>query len=170
MTADRAGAVVWVTGLPASGKSTLAVAIAARLRSAGAMPIVLDGDEVREAIVPRHGYDPDGRDAFYRTLGELAALIARQGAIAIVPATAHHRRWREHARCRAPRFVEVWVATPIEECRRRDPKGLYARLGAGGGLPGSAGTEYEPPLHPEVIARGGDDGTAIAAVVASVNR
>src|SRR5205085_552587 len=82
------GAVVWITGLPASGKSTLATAIAAQLRAAGTPPIVLDGDEVRAAIVPRHGYDPDGRDAFYRTLGKLAALIARQGAIVLVPATA----------------------------------------------------------------------------------
>lgn len=164
---------MWITGLPASGKSTLAVAIAAQLRAGAAAAIILDGDEVRDAIVPRHGYDPAGRDAFYRTLGELAALIARQGAIAIVPATAHRRIWRDHARSRAPRFVEVWVATALEECRRRDPKGLYARLGAGGELPGSAGMEYEPPRHPEVTATGGDDRAAIAAVaalVASVNR
>jgi adenylylsulfate kinase len=160
----RSGAVVWITGLPASGKSTLAASTAARLRDAGAAPVVLDGDEVRDAIVPPHGYDTDGRDAFYRTLAGLAALIARQGTIVIVPATANLRRWRDHARTRAPRFVEVHVATPLDECRRRDPKGLYARLGAGDQLPG-AGADYEPPRHPEVVAEGGDDGRAVGAIL-----
>jgi adenylylsulfate kinase len=159
------GAVVWITGLPAAGKSTLAVLVAARLREAGATPVVLDGDEVRDAIVPHPGYDPGGRDGFYRTLAALAALIARQGAIVIVPATAHLRRWRDHARSCAPRFVEVHVATPIDECRRRDPKGLYARKAGGDALPG-AGTDYEPPRHPEVVAHGGDDGRAAAAILA----
>ena len=95
------GAVVWITGLFASGKSTLAARTAARLRDAGAAAVVLDGDDVREVFVPPHGYDDAGRDAFYRTLAGLAALIARQGTIVIVPATAHLRRWREYAR----RFV-----------------------------------------------------------------
>jgi len=165
---ERDGAVVWITGLPAAGKSTLAMGIAAKLRAAGTTPVILDGDEVRAAIVPRHGYDPDGRDAFYRTLAELAALIARQGAIVLVPATAHARRWRDHAREVAPRFVEVYVATPLDECRRHDPKRLYARHGAAaspGALPG-AGVDYEPPRHPEVIATGGSDGAAVAAVIA----
>lgn len=167
---ERDGAVVWLTGLPAAGKSTLAVGIAAQLRAAGTTPVILDGDDVRAAIVPRHGYDAVGRDAFYRTLAELAALIARQGAIVIVPATAHLRRWRDHARRAAPRFVEVYVATPIDECRRRDPKRLYARQAAAsaGALPG-AGVEYEPPRHPEVIATGGNDRAAAAAVVARLH-
>jgi adenylylsulfate kinase len=158
------GSVVWITGLPASGKSTLAARVAASLRESGAAAVVLDGDEVREVFVPPHGYDAAGREAFYRTLAGLAALIARQGAIVLVPATAHLRRWRDQARERAPRFVEVHVATPVEECRRRDPKGLYARLGAGGELPG-AGADYEPPLHPEIVADGGDDADAVGAVL-----
>ena len=68
------GVVVWLTGLPSSGKSTLARAIAAASEEPA---LVLDGDEVREALVPRHGYDPDARAAFYETLGRLAALAAR---------------------------------------------------------------------------------------------
>jgi len=158
------GTVVWITGLPASGKSTLAAHVAARLRASRAPVVVLDGDAVREVIVPAHGYDPASRDAFYRTLAGLAALIAHQGAITIVPATAHLRTWRDQARSRAPRFVEVHVATPLEECRRRDPKGLYARAGDAGALPG-AGADYEPPLHPEVVADGGDDDGAVRAVL-----
>jgi adenylylsulfate kinase len=157
------GAVVWLTGPPASGKSTLAVHLAERLRARGAAPLILDGDEVRDALVPPHGYDDDGRDAFYRTLGNLACLVAHQGAIAIVAATAHRRRWRDRVRGVAPRYLEVHVATPIDECRRRDPKGLYAAGAAA--LPG-ADLPYEPPLAPEVVAPLGDDDAAIDALIA----
>lgn len=155
------GAVVWLTGLPASGKSTLATKLAERVRAAGREPIILDGDAVREILVPRLGYDDEGRDAFYRTLGGIASLVAHQGAIVLVPATAHRRAWRDLARSRAPRFVEVHVATPLEECRRRDPKQLYAR-----GTGAEAG--YEPPVRAEVTARPDDDEAAIAAVLAQL--
>jgi adenylylsulfate kinase len=159
------GAVVWLTGLPASGKSTLAERIVADLREARVASVVLDGDEVREALVPAPGHDEPGRDAFYRTLGELAALLARRGLVVVVAATAHRRAWREHARGRAPRFVEVYVATPLDECRRRDPKGLYARAASLPDLPG-VGVPYEPPPRPEVIARSGDERPAATAVLA----
>lgn len=159
------GAVVWVTGLPSSGKSTLAASLAARLRDAGREPLVLDGDDVRAALVPRPGYDDAGRDAFYATLAGLAGLAARQGLVAIVAATAHRRAWRDRARAGAPRFVEVHVATPVEECRRRDAKGLYARAEAAAALPG-AGLAYEPPVSPEVVAPAGDDPRAVEAVLA----
>jgi adenylylsulfate kinase len=157
------GAVVWLTGPPASGKSTLARHLAERLRARGAAPLILDGDDVRAALVPAPGYDEPGREAFYCTLGNLACLVARQGPIAIVAATAHRRVWRDRVRAAAPRFVEVHVATPLEECRRRDPKGLYAASPAA--LPG-AGLSYEPPLAPEVVAPGGDDDDAIDAIIA----
>lgn len=159
------GAVVWLTGLPASGKSTLATRLEARLREARVPAVVLDGDEVREVLVPPPGHDPAGRDACYRTLAGLAALLARRGQVAIVAATAHQRAWRELARARAPRFVEVHVATPVDECRRRDPKGLYATAAIAAALPG-AGVAYEPPLCPDVIAPHGDDPRAADAVLA----
>jgi adenylylsulfate kinase len=157
------GAVVWVTGLPAAGKSTLARRLAARLREAGRACLVLDSDEVRAAIRPPHGYDEAGRDAFYGTLAALAALAARQGLVAIVPGTAHRRAWREQARQGAPRFVEVYVATPLEECRRRDPRGLY-----GSGVAGVPGVDvpYEPPPAPDVVAPRGDDPVAVDQVLA----
>jgi adenylylsulfate kinase len=157
------GAVVWLTGLPASGKSTLAARLASRLRDLRRPAIVLDSDEVRAALVPSHGYDETSRDAFYRTLGNLASLAAHQGLIALVPATAHRRRWRDAARAQAPRFVEVHVATPLEECRRRDPRGLYA--GDARALPG-VGVPYEAPQAPEVTVPPGGDAAAVDQVLA----
>ena len=157
------GAVVWLTGLPGSGKSTLAARLAARLRAEGTVAAMLDGDEVRDVLVPRPGHDEAARDAFYRSLAGLAGLLARQGLIVLVPATAHRRSWRALARATAPRFVEVHVATPLDECRRRDPKGLYARADALPHLPG-VGVAYEPPESPDVVAT--DDGaSAVAAVL-----
>lgn len=85
--------------------------------------------------------------------------------MAIVAATAHRQRWRDLARACAPRFVEVHVATAIDECRRRDPKGLFRRTDAASLLPG-VGVPYEPPLAPEVMSPHGDDPLGADAVPA----
>lgn len=163
------GAVVFVTGLPAAGKSTLARAVVARLRGRGRPAALLDGDAVRAALSPRPGYDAAGRAAFYGTLGNLALLLAGQGLVAVVAATAHRRAFRDRVRAAGGRFVEVFVDTPAEVCATRDPKGLWARARAGGApeLPG-AGPAYEPPRAPEVVARGGEDVAAVDAVVAAL--
>lgn len=153
------GAVVWLTGLPSSGKSTLAASLLDRLRGKAAL---LDGDELRDALVPRPGYAPADRDAFYQTLAHLAALLAKQGLAVLVAATAHRRKWRTEARALAPRFIEVFVAVPAVECKRRDAKRLYARGVTE--MPG-ADLPYEPPLSPEVVAFGGLDSTAAEAVL-----
>jgi adenylylsulfate kinase len=159
------GAVVWITGLPSSGKSTLAARIAAQLRGGGVAAAVLDGDQVRAALDPRPGYDAEGRSRYYGTLAHLAALLARQGLVAIVAATAHRRAFRQRARALAPRFVEVLVDAPIETCAARDTKGLYAaaRRGAVTELPG-VGAGFERPEAPDVVASGGEDPDAPAAV------
>jgi adenylylsulfate kinase len=160
------GAVVWLTGLPSSGKSTLARHVLARLRDRGVPAAVLDGDEVRDSLVPRPGYTPAERDAFYATLSRLAALLARQGLTVLVPATAHRRAWRTQARALAPQFIEVFVDVAADECRRRDAKGLYAQAarGSAADVPG-AGVEYEPPGSAEVVARGGEDPAAAEQIV-----
>lgn len=166
-----AGAVVWFTGLPSSGKSTLAQWVRKEL-ALGAVPCcVLDGDEVRAALVPTPTYDQGDRSAFYATLANLAALLARQGLVVLVPATANRRAYREHARKAAPRFVEVYVSTPPEECSRRDTKGLYAKASAGtlAHLPG-VGSEYEPPLTPEVVAPHGAEEAAVRHVLRAIER
>ncbi len=163
------GAVVFVTGLPAAGKSTLARAVVARLRGRGRPAALLDGDAVRAALSPRPGYDAAGRAAFYETLGNLALLLAGQGLVAVVAATAHRRAFRDRVRAAGGRFVEVFVDTPAEVCATRDPKGLWARARAGDApeLPG-AGPAYQPPRAPEVVARGGEDVAAVDAVVAAL--
>lgn len=160
------GAVLWLTGLPSSGKSTLAARVLSALREKGSPAALLDGDEVRAALVPQPGYTAEAREAFYLTLARLAALLARQGLVAIVAATAHRRAWREQARALAPRFFEVYLDVPAEECRRRDAKGLYARAARGEvpGLPG-AGLDYELSADADLVASGGEDAMALAAIL-----
>lgn len=161
------GGVIWITGLPASGKSTLGRAIARALGREGVPTAVLDSDEVRSQVFPTLGHDPRSRARFYRALAQLAALLAREGLSVIVAATAHRRAFRDFARAQAPRFLEVFVATPVERCLTRDPKGLYARARRmrGTTLPG-VGVRYQAPAAPEVTARDGRDRAAVKAVVA----
>lgn len=158
------GWVVWFTGLPSSGKSTLAARVRQRLAEHAPVAL-LDGDAVRAALVPPPGYDATARADFYATLSHLAALLAAEGLVVLVAATAHRRAFRDDARAEAPRFLEVYVATPLEECRRRDTKGLYAASPTH--LPG-AGEQYEPPILPEVVARGGNDERAVEEIARAV--
>ena len=160
------GAVIWFTGLPSSGKSSLARRVRARLDQQGKACCVLDGDRVRELLRPKPGYTPAERDAFYETLGGLALELAEQGLIALVPATAHRREYRDRVRARATRFFEVWVAASLEECRARDAKGLYAQFSGGAvqALPGED-LVYEAPERPEVTAHGGEDEEAVSRIV-----
>ncbi len=163
------GVVVWITGKPSSGKSTLAERAHAALCERAVACCVLDGDAVRAALVPRPGYDPEARDAFYQTLANLAALLARQGLVVLVAATAHAARFRQRARELAPRFVEVFVDVSADELSRRDAKGLYraVREGDASDVPG-ADLAYEPPLAPDVTAAGGRDEQALARVIERV--
>jgi adenylylsulfate kinase len=154
------GTVVWFTGLPASGKSTLATAVRERL-AAHRSCVLLDSDAVRMALGADR-YDGPDRDDFYRVLAELAGMLARQGNLVLVAATAPMRAHRELARAVAPRYLEVWVRTSLADSEARDRKGLYARARAGDApaLPG-IGAPYEPPLAPDVIAEGGQDDAAV---------
>jgi adenylylsulfate kinase len=160
------GVVAWFTGLPSSGKSTLAAEVAGELRLRGILAVVLDSDELRAAIIPRLGYDDASRDSLYGTLANLAAMLARQGHIVLVPATAHRRVYRDQARALAPAFLEVFVDTPVVECIRRDTKGLYA---AGTEQAPGVGVDYEPPVTPDVhVCMGDDFAAAIAQRIADL--
>ncbi len=145
------GMAVWLTGLPASGKTTIAKRLQERLASRGIRAPLLDSDSLRKKLAPQAGYSREGRDLFYAELAELAVLCTLHGVSVIIAATAPLRRYREVARTRIRRFAEVYVACEPDICRRRDPKGLWSRADRGEitDLPG-ANAPYEPPLDPEV--------------------
>lgn len=163
------GVVAWFTGLPASGKSTLAAAVRRRLIEEAVPSCLLDSDEIRRALSPELGYAPNERDHFYERLGDLATLLARQELVVLVAATAPRREYRDRVRRAAPGFIEVYLDIPAEECERRDPKGLYAKARRGeiARLPG-ANAEYEPPLSPELTVSNARSTEAVEAVVAKV--
>lgn len=141
---------VWITGLPASGKSTLAAALKGELAQRGVQAAVLESDELRRILTPKPRYDEEERDAFYGAMLHLGLLLLRQGVPVIFDATANLRRYRDRARELIPRFFEVYVDTPLDVCRARDPKGLYRA--APGSLPGLQ-APYEPPPRPEFTSR-----------------
>lgn len=163
------GVVVWITGLPSAGKSTFAERVAAALRERSAACCVLDGDAVRHALGDVFGYGDEARDRYYEALARLAALVASQGLITLVPATASQRAYRERARTLAPAFVEVHIDVDLAECARRDAKGLYAAVARGEAknLPG-LDAPFEPPASPDLVAHGGHDRAALEALIAEL--
>jgi bifunctional enzyme CysN/CysC len=129
----HAGAVVWLTGLPGSGKTTLARALERRLFGQGGSPVLLDGDTLRAGLNRDLGFSAGDRAENIRRLAEVATHLARNGHIAIVAAVSPSAEDRAAARRIADTaFREIYVATPAEVCERRDPKGHYAKARAGG--------------------------------------
>ncbi len=151
-----AGATVWLTGLSGSGKSTVAVELERQLVAGGRAAYLLDGDNLRQGLNGDLGFSAADRDENVRRVAHVARLLADAGVVAIVPLISPYRVARDLAR-RLHRaadlpFVEVFVDTPLAECERRDPKGLYAKARAGE-LRGMTGIDdpYEAPLAPEVV-------------------
>jgi adenylylsulfate kinase len=155
---------VWLTGLPASGKSTVARALAAELAGKGIRAAVLESDAVRREIAPNADYCDAERDAFYATVAYIARMLVLHGVPVIVDATANRRAYRDRARAAIPRFLEVYVRCPLAVCQARDPKGIYRRgaEGTAQNVPGVS-APYEPPLLPEVVVDGERDDPAVAA-------
>ncbi len=152
---SREGCAVWITGLPASGKSTVSRELAARLRERGLPVVVLESDEMRTILTPAPSYSDQERDIFYRQLVQIGQVIAQNGTNVIFDATANKRAYREQARALIKRFAEIYVQCPVSVCMARDPKGIYAsaRSGTSGTVPGVQSV-YEPPLHPELTVDG----------------
>jgi adenylyl-sulfate kinase len=145
--------VVWLTGLPGAGKTTIVRTVAERLRDAGRAAVVLDGDDLRGGVCADLGFTPEDRIENVRRVGELAHLLSEQGFIALCALVSPYRASRDRVRGLFPdgRFLEVHVKADSETCRRRDPKGLYARA-AGGEVRDltGVGAPYEEPLAPEL--------------------
>jgi bifunctional enzyme CysN/CysC len=167
------GATVWMTGLPASGKSTLAGAVERALVERGHPAYRLDGDNLRHGLNADLGFDPDDRAENVRRTAHAARLLADAGTIAVVSLVSPYLADRElaralHAEAALP-FLEVWLDTPLELCEHRDPKGLYARARRGE-LLGLTGVDdpYEPPPRPEVAIRPGPLDEAVAHVLAAL--
>ncbi|HLE42226.1 MAG TPA: adenylyl-sulfate kinase [Nitrospirota bacterium] len=146
---------IWITGLPSSGKSSVTGELVKKLMAGGAHVVVLESDEMRKILTPEPTYSPEERDRFYRTLALLGELLTRQGISVIFDATANKRAYRDHARTLLRKFIEVYVECPIEVCRKRDPKGIYAKAASGlaTAVPGIQAA-YEPPLRPELTIDG----------------
>jgi bifunctional enzyme CysN/CysC len=149
------GATVWITGLPAAGKSTLATALEERLVSTGRWAYVLDGDNLRHGVSSDLGFSEVDRKTNIWRVGEIAALFADAGAVAIVALVSPFRAERASVRERHAQhgleFIEVFVDTPVETCAARDPKGLWARARAGE-IHNFTGVDdpYEPPSPPDL--------------------
>jgi adenylylsulfate kinase len=137
---------VWVTDLPASGKSTIVAALTAQLTARGVDVAVLESDALRQILTPRPHYDEDERDTFYRQMVYLGALLTRHGVPVIFDATANRHIYRDRAQQQISKFLEVYVDCPLETCMARDSKGIYrkAREGAANTVPGLQAA-YEPP-------------------------
>lgn len=155
---------VWLTGLPASGKSTIARELARSLSARSLALEVLESDVARTSLTPEARYDERERELFYRALAFTASRLVAHGVAVIIDATANRRAYRDQGRAWIPRFLEVWIDTPLEVCAARDPKGLYRRSTVGeiGSLPG-VGASYESPLKPDLVIDGEHTAAAIAA-------
>lgn len=154
---------VWLTGLPASGKSAIARQLVELLHGRGVEAAVLESDVMRTQLTPYPRYDDADRDFFYGAMAEIGALLCGKGKPVIIDATANRRTYRDAARKRIARFAEIYVDTPLETCRARDPKGLYRR---------GMTMAYEPPLAPELVVHGAGGAPAAGAneIVALLGR
>ena len=146
------GCLIWITGISASGKSTIGREIEKELRARGERVENLDADEFRQNISPDLGYGPEARDLNTKRLAWIGKLLVRNGVHCIVAAVSPNRSYRDRARAWVDHFAEVWVTAPLEVCRQRDPKGLFAKA-AQGKVNDIAGMHYpfEEPENAEAV-------------------
>ena len=146
------GFVIWLTGLPASGKTTIAGVLQVKLRELGLKVELFDGDEVRRQLSPDLGFSKQDREIHAKRVLYLCKLLARNGIIAIVSLISPYRSFRAIARQEIGHFIEVYVKCSVETCIKRDPKGLYKKA-LSGEMNDMTGIQdpYEEPINPEVI-------------------
>lgn len=153
---DWSGATVWLTGLPASGKTTTGDAVSELLRADGYVPYRLDGDVLRRGLSSDLGFDPVSRHENIRRTAHAACMLAETGVVVIASLISPYASDRALARMihtdAGIDFIEVFMKTPLTECERRDPRGLYARARSGE-VHGLTGVDdpYEVPNDPDVV-------------------
>jgi adenylylsulfate kinase len=147
---DHVPVVLWFTGLSGAGKSTIAAAVADELRRRNIATEYLDGDAVR--LFSPAGFSRADRDAHVQRVGFLASRLEHHGVTVVCALISPYAEMRQHVRRLCRRFVEIYVSTPLAECERRDPKGLYRRARQGE-ITHFTGIDdpYEPPLDPELV-------------------
>lgn len=159
--AGDGGWCIWITGLPGSGKSTIARKLLEKLESLKVHVQIVSSDMLRKVMTPEPTYKEEERDTVYATLVFVAKLLTQNGVNVVIDATGNRRRYRDHARKEIPRFIEAYVRCPLEVCIKREtkrkiyayaPKGVYKKAftGKSGTVPG-VGVPYEEPEKPEVI-------------------
>ena len=160
----QTGFAIWVTGLPASGKSMVTAALVERLKKRGANTTVLESDVLRRAFSVQPRYDEQDREYFYGSIAFIGQILTEHGANVIFDATANRRSYRERARRQIPKFLEIHVDTPLDVCIRRDPKGIYKKglAGLSQNVPGLQ-TRYESPVHPDLVIDGEQESPDAAA-------
>lgn len=148
------GVVLWFTGLPSSGKSTVANEVAYKLHSMGKLTYVLDGDNIRHGLNKDLGFSPEDRNENIRRISEVANLFADAGLITITAFISPYRKYRNFCRelVGKGRFIEIYTKASLETCEKRDPKGLYKKAKAGV-IKDFTGVNapYEEPENPELI-------------------
>jgi bifunctional enzyme CysN/CysC len=154
--AGHRAAIIWLTGLSGSGKSTVARALERRLFDDGIRTMLLDGDQVRHGLCADLGFSADDREENIRRVAHVARLFFEAGHVVVCTFVSPFRKERELAKSLVPagRFIEVYIDTPLEVCRGRDPKGLYAKADAGEirNMTGVS-SPYEAPENPDVEIR-----------------
>jgi len=144
--------VIWLTGIPGSGKTTLALDLQKFYEQKGLPVDILDGDEIRKTLSKDLGFSPEDRKEHNRRVIFVAKILAKNGVTTIIPLISPYRETREFARKEIPNFVEVWVKASVDECKKRDPKGLYKKAMAGE-IKNLTGLQapYEEPENAELV-------------------
>ena len=152
MNSKQQGFTLWFTGLPCSGKTTVADAVAERLEAAGLRVERLDGDIVRQSLTRDLGFSKEDRDENIERITFVAKLLSRNGVATLVSFVSPYRKRRQHARDNTSNFIEIYVKCPIEVCKERDVKGMYKKA-MKGDITNFTGVDdpFEEPINPELV-------------------
>ena len=144
--------VIWLTGIPGCGKTTLAEELKKHYEKSDLPVDILDGDEIRKTLSKDLGFSPEDRKEHNRRVIFVAKILTKNGVTTIIPLISPYRETRTFARNEIPKFVEVWVKASVDECIKRDPKGLYKKALAGE-IKNLTGLQapYEEPQNAELV-------------------